>query len=269
MIFLSFTLESWPLYKNTDLPSTAGTTVTSVMLCDGRMYVAHLGDSAAVMARKVSELPQFQIVRLTQEHKPEFEKERKRIEALGGIVTQRINYFGCRECRVAWKRTPKKHRGRVRRSTKIEVVPFLNISRSLGDLWSFEPFHKQFAVSPVPDVTCHTLDLDHDLFIVLGTDGLWNVLSAEKVINHIASYCYNTNSQSMEIGGNMTETLINRVLAICNKKGLRADNVSVIIIYLQAIKSYDGNSQSIRYVSNIDASQSTVGTISLPTGRCN
>ncbi|EDV24102.1 uncharacterized protein TRIADDRAFT_26600 [Trichoplax adhaerens] len=259
--------ESWPPYKNTDLPSTAGTTVTSIILRDGRIYVAHLGDSAAIMAKKSPDLPQFQIVRLTQEHKPEFEKERKRIEALGGIVAHRINYFGGRECRVAWKRIPKKHRGRVRRSTKIEVVPFLNISRSLGDLWSFEPFHKQFAVSPIPDVSYHTLDPNHDLFIVLGTDGLWNVLSPEKVINHIASCCYS--NRSTDIVGSMTETLINRVLAACEKKGLRADNVSVIIIYLQAIKSCDNAKQSIRYISNIDANQTTLGTISLPSGgRC-
>lgn len=77
----------------------AGCTAVVLLITPDKYYVASAGDSRCVMYQKNEKL-----VRLTEDHKPDIEKERKRIEAAGGFVTG----------------------GRINGS--------LNLSRALGDL---------------------------------------------------------------------------------------------------------------------------------------
>ena len=68
---------------------------------------------------------------MSQDHKPESIAERERIEGIGGrVVASRRGVM-----HVAWNK-----------------IPFLNIARSLGDLWSYSPEYNCY-VSPIPDVT--------------------------------------------------------------------------------------------------------------------
>lgn len=60
---------------------------------------------------------------------------------------------------------------------EIDYVPFLNMSRSLGDFWSYSRRTEQFTVSPVPYVVAHPLDLSTQKFVLVASDGLWNVMS--------------------------------------------------------------------------------------------
>ena len=74
----------------------------------------------------------------SQEHKPESPCEKARIEALGGAVVSKAGVQ-----RVVWKRpkvTPPGQPGVMRKSTTIEHIPFLSVSRSLGLTgWRAEP----------------------------------------------------------------------------------------------------------------------------------
>ena len=71
---------------------------------------------------------------------------------------------------------------------EVDLIPFLSVSRSLGDFWSFNPRTKQFVVSPKPDVHVHPLNPDEQKFIVIATDGLWNVMSPKEVVEFIWDY---------------------------------------------------------------------------------
>lgn len=71
----------WPKTL-TGLPSTSGTTASVVVIRGRRMYVAHVGDSAVVLG--VQEESSVRAVEVTQDHKPELPRERRRIEGLGG-----------------------------------------------------------------------------------------------------------------------------------------------------------------------------------------
>ena len=53
----------------------------------------------------------------------------------------------CGVNRVVWSRPQLNHNGPVRRSTKIDKIPFLAVSRSLGDLWSFNSELDKYVVS--------------------------------------------------------------------------------------------------------------------------
>ena len=119
-----------------------GTTALVALVEPDTLTVAHVGDSRGVLCRKGG-----QTVAITQDHKPELEPEKKRIEALGGF----ISYIGC------WR-----------------AMGILAMSRAIGDLF-LKPY-----VSPEPDVSSLAID-DGDQFFVLASDGVFDVFDNEQV----------------------------------------------------------------------------------------
>ncbi|KAB0338168.1 hypothetical protein FD755_025323 [Muntiacus reevesi] len=145
-------LAEW-LKTMTGLPSTSGTTASVVIIRGLKMYVVHVGDSGVVLGIQDDPKDDFiRAVEVTQDHKPELPKERERIKGLGGSV---MNKSGVN--RVVWKRPRLTHNGPVRRST--------------------------FVVSPEPDTSVHTLDPQKHKYIILGSDGLWNMIPPQDAIS--------------------------------------------------------------------------------------
>ena len=54
---------------------------------------------------------------------------------------------------------------------------------STGDLWSYDYYKCQFVVSPDPDVSVQTIEPGRDRCMVLGSDGLWNMLSPGEAVS--------------------------------------------------------------------------------------
>lgn len=52
----------------------------------------------------------------------------------------------------------------------------------LGDLWSYNSELNTFVVSPEPDVKVIKIDVKSYRCLIFGTDGLWNMLSAEAAV---------------------------------------------------------------------------------------
>ncbi|XP_072273227.1 protein phosphatase 1D [Pyxicephalus adspersus] len=214
-------LPEWPKTM-TGLPSTSGTTASVVIVRGNKLYVAHVGDSGVVFGIQNSPKEAVKALEVTQDHKPELPKERERIEGLGGSV---INKSGVN--RVVWKRPRLTHNGPVRRSTVIDQIPFLAVARALGDLWSYDFYSGEFVVSPEPDTSVHTIDPQKHKFIIIGSDGLWNMVSAQDAI----SLCQELEkSSSGECGQSFAKMLVNRALTQWRQRMLRADNTSAIVI---------------------------------------
>ncbi|NWU79304.1 PPM1D phosphatase, partial [Onychorhynchus coronatus] len=214
----------WPKTM-TGLPSTSGTTASVVIIRGSKMYVAHVGDSGVVLG--VQDDPKDDFVRaveVTQDHKPELPKERERIEGLGGSV---INKSGVN--RVVWKRPRLTHNGPVRRSTVIDQIPFLAVARALGDLWSYDFYSGEFVVSPEPDTSVHTIDPQKHRYIILGSDGLWNMIPPQDAI----SMCQDHEEKKYFMGEHRqscAKMLVSRALGRWRQRMLRADNTSAIVI---------------------------------------
>lgn len=123
---------------------SSGTTALCAMYrkTEKKLYVGWCGDSQALIARLGN------VRQIVTKHSPEDESERKRIEALGGVVL----YWG----------------------NSYRVNGQLAVSRAIGDI-----AHKPF-VSAEPEIECIHLDGEED-FIVLGSDGLWDNLSEDDV----------------------------------------------------------------------------------------
>ena len=119
-----------------------GTTAIVAVVQEDTLTVAHVGDSRGVLCRG------GKAVVLTEDHKPDLEPEKRRIEALGGFVS----FIGC------WR-----------------AMGILAMSRAIGDLF-LKPY-----VSAEPDVRAMPI-VAADEFIVLASDGVYDVLNNEQVV---------------------------------------------------------------------------------------
>lgn len=116
---------------------TVGSTAVVAVVAEDRVVVANCGDSRAVMCRGGVAVP------LSNDHKPDRPDELERVEAAGGRV---INWNG--------------HR----------VLGVLATSRSIGD-----QYLKPYVISEPEVMVCDRTDEDE--FLILATDGLWDVIS--------------------------------------------------------------------------------------------
>jgi serine/threonine protein phosphatase PrpC len=122
----------------------AGTTATLALLSPTHLIVASVGDSRGVLCRGGQAVP------LTRQHRPDDPEELDRIRAAGGRVT----FVG----------VPR-------------VDGQLAMTRAIG------AFHlADQGVIAEPDISVHAIDASQDAFLVLGTDGLFDVVRDEEVV---------------------------------------------------------------------------------------
>ena len=185
---------------------------------------------------------------LSQDHKPEDAIERERIESIGGRVIMSAKGV----MRVAWYRERTGSHGYTNGSSSsrpaYEVVPFLSVARSLGDFWSYTVEHDDFYVSPLPDVTEYMIDLNRDSFLILASDGLWNVVSPQEAVDFVHSFCHD----ELQNGNSMiANALIQKALQRYRQKNWIADNTSVMILFFKQLEpifdeqSEDGDKEEL------------------------
>ena len=109
---------------------------------------ANVGDSRAILSRR------GRAIDLTRDHKPNDERERARIIALGE--------------EVQWDSYAQVHR-----------VRNLSLSRAIGDKFA------RPAVSAEPDIRHFPVTDTDDEFVVLASDGLWDVMSSQEVVDFV------------------------------------------------------------------------------------
>lgn len=136
-----------------------GSTAIVVYLTDTAIVTANLGDSRAILCRS------SKAIDLSIDHKPNHAPERKRIEALGGTV--RWHGF------TGPDRMPVPGMGAYRMNNN------LSLSRAFGDHLEM-PF-----VIAEPDVAVVSRKPALDRFIVLASDGLWDVMSSQEVVDFV------------------------------------------------------------------------------------
>jgi len=119
-----------------------GCTAVAAVVRGQELYLAHVGDSRAVLFRDGG------CVQLSEDHKPNRPDERQRIEDRGGVVI--------------WAGTWR-------------VGGVLAVSRAFGDRML-----KEYVVAD-PDVRHESLSAG-DLGLVLATDGVWDVITNEQAL---------------------------------------------------------------------------------------
>ncbi|XP_022773917.1 probable protein phosphatase 2C 8 [Durio zibethinus] len=172
-----------------------GSTAVVAVVGNGKLVVANCGDSRAVLSRGRV------AVALSFDHKPDRPDELERIEAAGGRV---INWNG--------------HR----------VQGVLATSRSIGDQY-LKPF-----VTWKPEVTVRELT-DGDEFLILASDGLWDVISNE-VACRVVRRCLNGQIKRKSLENVVDESLAAEAAAVLVELAIARgskDNISVVVVQLR------------------------------------
>ncbi|KAG1679125.1 hypothetical protein FOA52_000480 [Chlamydomonas sp. UWO 241] len=170
----------------------AGSTAVTAVICRSTLWVASVGDSRAVLCRGGA------AVALTEDHKPEREDEAARVQAAGG--------------RILFNRGAR-------------VGGVLAMTRALGD------HHLRCSgVVAEPDVSVTARDRVHDEFLLLASDGLWDVMSNQEAVN-LASRCLEraaARGAKRSAACRVASTVLSRAAL---ERGSR-DNVTVAVVDL-------------------------------------
>ena len=104
-------------------------------------------------------------------------------------------------------------------------------TRSLGDLWSYKPEHDEYLVSPEPDVAHHVIEAGFHRFLVIASDGLWDVMCVHDVVRQVDQYLQGAGSRS-----SVAKRLVKTALSRWRGLHKRADNTTAIVCYPEALK---------------------------------
>lgn len=188
-----------PICNLSDHAIHAGCTAVCAVIVGNTLTVANAGDSRVVLCRNgVAEAMSF-------DHKPMDEIEMKRISKAGGFVNQ----FG-------------------------RVNGNLNLSRSIGDLKykqipNLSPAEQM--ITAEPDIKSVTLN-DHDEFIILACDGIWDCLTNEEAVKYVRDRI--DKMTPVEIGTEMLDQIIS--IDPRETQGIGGDNMTIMIVDLQPLK---------------------------------
>mmetsp|Transcript_2112 Transcript_2112/g.4932 ORF Transcript_2112/g.4932 Transcript_2112/m.4932 type:complete len:576 (-) Transcript_2112:504-2231(-) len=207
------------------LGSKSGTTAVLALMRGSTLVVANCGDCRAVMCVA------GRAVDLTQDHRPEREDERARIEAAGGWITssqeidlpmlyklgqEDIEDMEEAERLVGWR-------------TIMRVNGCLQMTRSIGDLLIKDKkndfFNQSFSgdlVISTPEIRTHTL-APEDEFLIIASDGLWDVVSSQEACDFV--------KKLLKMGKD-PETICNWLVGEAYCCG-SLDNVTVVIVFFK------------------------------------
>lgn len=146
----------------------SGTAALTLIREGDLIVLANIGDSRAVLGT-TSDDGHLVAVQLTVDFKPNLPQETERIYKSGGIVCKSDDEPGV---------------SRIRASSEDEETPEgpgLALSRAFGDF-----FVKDFGLISEPDVIQTTVTT-RDRFLILATDGVWDVVSNEKAVEIVSS----------------------------------------------------------------------------------
>ncbi|KAL6219608.1 hypothetical protein ACLB2K_007367 [Fragaria x ananassa] len=134
------------LADDCSVSSSSGTTALTAMIFGRLLMVANAGDCRAVLCRK------GEAIDMSQDHRPIYPSERKRVEELGGYVDD--GYLN----------------------------GVLSVSRALGD-WDMK-FPRGSASPLIAAPEFRRMELtEEDEFLIIGCDGIWDVMSSQHAVS--------------------------------------------------------------------------------------
>ncbi|KAL6317405.1 hypothetical protein AAG906_030158 [Vitis piasezkii] len=238
--FLHLVKRSWPARPQIAL---VGSCCLVGVISNDVLYVANLGDSRAVLGRRVSRGGKNMIVaeRLSTDHNVGDEEVRKEVEALhpddAHIV---VNNRG------VWR-----------------IKGIIQVSRSIGDIYlkkpefNRDPLFQQFGypiplkrpvMTAEPSIQVRKL-IAEDLFLIFASDGLWEQLSDEAVVDIVhknprAGIAKRLVTAALQEAAKKNEIKYDELKK--TSKGLRRhfhDDITVVVMYLDHLHGSAGGSR--------------------------
>lgn len=166
---------------------TSGTTAICLIIKNNLLFIASVGDSRGILANSYTEPlnatnlnnpykinvevnRNLGFKNLTVDQKPDLECEKKRILDCGGKVQRSVNKFG-------------QFAGPFRVWKQSGGVPGLAMSRSIGDEVGKE-------IGVIAEPICEVVELKSglDLFLIIASDGIWDVIDSQEAVNYVECF---------------------------------------------------------------------------------
>mmetsp|Transcript_14229 Transcript_14229/g.42889 ORF Transcript_14229/g.42889 Transcript_14229/m.42889 type:complete len:295 (-) Transcript_14229:240-1124(-) len=164
----------------------SGSTCLVTLLCGRELYLANVGDSRGFLCRS------GQVDKMVGIHSPSDESEKERVKAAGGMV---LKVYG------SWR-----------------VNGTFAVSRSVGDPSAAELVIAEPALA-------HLSLCAGDHFLVLATDGLWDVVSEQQAAVEV--YRWLLAVEEEEDDEDITQILYDMAV-----EGRSADNITIVVVLL-------------------------------------
>ena len=186
----------------------SGSTCVLIFKIGKNLIISNTGDSRAILIKQNSSLTKqnWEVEPLTIDHKPEIKTERDRIEKEGGRVEQCKDENGISV-------------GVFRVWEQNEEYPGIAMSRSIGYFVA-----KKIGVTYKPDITVRTIDPTYRS-IVLASDGIWDFLSNEKVMEIVKPYYESGDSKGA------VKELVAKARELWEEENDIIDDITVIVIF--------------------------------------
>ncbi|XP_052206672.1 probable protein phosphatase 2C 34 [Diospyros lotus] len=203
----TFSAIDQDLEQHSDIYSFhSGTTALTIVRQGDLIVMANIGDSRAVLAT-ISDDGNLKPVQLTVDLKPNLPQESERITQSKGRVFSSDDEPGVYRI---WLPNGEALRG-----------PGLAVSRAFGDY-----YFKGFGLISEPEITQRNITC-RDQFVILATDGVWDVISNEEAVKTVASAPDREGSAKRLVES-----------AVCGwkqkKRGIAMDDISAICIFFHS-----------------------------------
>ena len=206
--------ESIPMSPDVIAPALSGAVTAFAALRGKTLVVGGTGDVRAVLGRRQNDNNGYEAIALTEEHHVDLPKERDRLlsehpgeqfvihagRVLGGLQPSRA--FG--DGRYKWTVAEMEEL-----TKRIQHIPSKGKQHG-ARMGSVTPPPQYFTppyVTARPDVQIHEID-NHDHFLIMATDGLWDSLSNEKAVEVVDEYLRKRANKELDESINVASYLI-------------------------------------------------------------
>ncbi|PKU81405.1 probable protein phosphatase 2C 42 [Dendrobium catenatum] len=210
--------------------ATTGSCCLVGFISQGTLFVANIGDSRAVLGRKIGSTSGIAAIQLSTEHNANVEAVRQELKAQHPDDPQIVVFR-----HGVWR-----------------VKGIIQVSRSIGDAYmkfaqyNREPINEKFRISeplkmPImtanPAILCHSIQTS-DSFLIFASDGLWEHLSNEKAVEIVHNHPHAGSAKKL-IKAALQEAARKREMRYADLKRIDKkvrrhfhDDITVIIIFL-------------------------------------
>ena len=184
----------------------SGSTCVSLLLCNDQIISCNLGDSRAIKGQFINKKWKYEL--LSRDHNPNEPDEMKRIKENKGIIKPYIDENG-------------EPNGPDRIWLPNQAYPGIAMSRSFGDQVA-----AQIGVISIPEILFFPY-IEDDKFIVIGSDGLWEYVSNQEVVDIVGKYYFKNDCDKA------IKELYETAFEKWRENNICVDDISIILIFLE------------------------------------
>lgn len=215
----AFTATNVQLHRHNIDDSMSGTTAITVLVRGKTLYVANVGDSRAVLAERRGK--ELVAVDLSSDQTPFRTDECARVKLCGARVLTLDQLEGLKNPNVqCWGGEEDDDGDPPRLWVSNGMYPGTAFTRSIGD-----KIAEQIGVIAVPEVLVTELTSKHPFF-VLASDGVFEFLSSQQVVDMVAAHADPCNACASAVAESYRLWLHYET---------RTDDITIIVVYLDGL----------------------------------